>query len=323
MTVETDSQSPSADTSEPMEADSQSASVSGPWLVPLLRGTRETVAKWVDEHSGIAATGRWVGPGFMAFAGLIASSPASVPTFLVGVSMLAVSEVGTGLRGRVLRDRDGVIESKTGEIDRLTAEWQDEQAKAAQQETVIKAASRAIQNYATAVLRRIAQEHNSSFDADCRASLYLVEGKEMKIVARFSQNTDWHSIGDATITKSFSRQDGLIGIAMQTGERQEHNYSGFKGSYLNWHRRKCNLVASEPRMKSKQYDVVPLRDPDTKNVVGVVSLETTDTQDARLKALGDVLTDVHGFHSALLRDVIKMHSSLQTPPMIETGDSDE
>jgi hypothetical protein len=76
-------------------------------------------------------------------------------------------------------------------------------------------------------------------------------------------------------------------------------------------------------MKSKQYDVVPLRDPDTKNVVGVVSLETTDTQDARLKALGDVLADVHGFHSALLRDVIKMHSSLQTPPMIETGDSDE
>ncbi len=282
-----------------------------------------TIACWTDSHSGLTATFRWLGPGLIGLAGLLVGNPwMSIPAFVCGVVLMALAEIGGRIRGKAIEQLHGELSRLSSDlrVERDTA--QETQARVAQQETVIEAARRAGFDYATSMLRRIAQTAPDCFDANCRMSLYFVEGSEMKIVARFSQNTEWQPIGNVTSGKAFSWQYGLIGTAMQTGNRQQQTFSDFNGSYADWQRRRCNLITvNDLRMKSKQYDVIPLSNPDTKDVVGVVSLETTVPTGGALEKLGDGLAAADGFNCGVLRDLIRMYDSLQAPQIIEVGES--
>jgi hypothetical protein len=337
MQLQDDALIPPGDPSGAAENDESSSPEGSPenaaWWVPHLDLLRGGIATWTDTHPNYVTASRFVGPTLLALAGVMASSPAAwVPLLIVGVAILALSEFGSRFRGKKITDLEREVtdlerEVAEGSAALITAatEASEHSAKLGQQETVIKAATRAVRVYATSVLRRMAHKSNASFDVDCRISLYFVDGSELRIIARFSQDTGWHSIGDTTNTKSFPRTHGLIGTAMQTATRQQQSHEAFSDpSYANWQRLKCNLVGiKELRMKSEQYDVVPLRDPDTKDVVGVVSLETTHPTEAKLEPLADVLADGASLESGLLRDVIDMYSSLQEPQKIETGESNE
>lgn len=291
------------------------------WWSPHGKLIAAALAKWTDEHPGMSTSMRFIGPGFLALAGLLISMPTLAgAAFVAGMLTLTVLEFGRHFRGSAISGLKTELTSQSRKLQAAASEAEELRANLGQQDAIIDAAKRVVGEYATSVLRRMVHQSEPAFEVDCRISLYFVQGSALRIVARFSQDTELQVIGDGTKKESFEREHGLIGTAMQTGMRQRQKRSDFPSdSYANWQRVKCNLVgAGKLRMKSEQYDVIPLSNPDTKDVVGVVSLETLDKFADKLIGLGESLALEDSFQSALLRDVIQMYSSLQEPQKIET-----
>lgn len=159
------------------------------------------------------------------------------------------------------------------------------------------------------VIKNASERHG--LGPDERVTVYRLDGDQLAIVYRWSQDSDFAAISPPTLAGRFDYEFGLIGKVARRNRRMmtaDGPPTTDTKQYNAW-QRDCGLKANhvkELRMKSRCYDVVPL--PDYRNdVVGVVAVESTSPRSDPVTSLASEIDAMTGTGIAL-RGLIAVQS---------------